>query len=206
MSPVLEKMAVGPGSAGILLSPEEFDALEDYDEGHRYELIHGVLVVSPIPSPAETGPNELLGYFLRHYQRSHKDGGALDDTLPQQYVRTATGRRIADRLIWTGLGRVPRPQKDVASIAVEFVSSGKRNRRRDYEDKRVEYRRAGIQEYWIFDRFERTLTVLRFQGKREKKLVLGEEEFYESPLLPGLQLSVREILEAADRGPEGDED
>ena len=49
-SPIL-----GPESAGMLMTPEEFDAVNDYDENYRYELIHGVLVVNPIPNPEETG-------------------------------------------------------------------------------------------------------------------------------------------------------
>ena len=100
------------------MSPEEFDAVEDYDEDYRYELVRGVLVVTPIPLADETGPNELLGNLLYHYQRNHPQGSSLDDTLPQQYVRTDVGRRLADRLIWTGLGRIADTRRDVATIAV----------------------------------------------------------------------------------------
>src|SRR5262245_46401944 len=116
----------------MLMTPEEFDQVEDYDEDYQYELVHGVLVVNPLPLPQETGPNELLGHLLYSYQEQFP--GCLDDTLPQQYVRTRTGRRIADRLVWTGLGRLADPREDTPTIAVEFVSAGKRNRKRDYVD------------------------------------------------------------------------
>ncbi len=43
---------LGLESAGILMSPDEFDAAADYDESFRYELIHGVLVVTPMASCA----------------------------------------------------------------------------------------------------------------------------------------------------------
>src|SRR5215471_6850268 len=119
---------LGLDSAGILMTPEEFDAVTEYDRNYRYELIHGVLVVNPIPSPEQTGPNELLAHLLWDYQQRHPQGAILDESLTQQYVRTAPARRIADQLIWTGLGRYPDPRKDVPSIAAEFVSSGKRNR------------------------------------------------------------------------------
>src|SRR5262245_35892257 len=157
-----EQLILGQDSAGLLFTPEEFDALDEYDPNFRYELIDGVLVVSPIPSAQETGPNELLGYFLLVYKHTHPQGSALDDTLPQQYVRTPSGRRLADRLIWTGLGRLANPKRDRASIGVEFVSAGRRNRRRDFVAKRREYREAKLQEYWIVDRFDRTLTVIRY--------------------------------------------
>jgi Uma2 family endonuclease len=112
-------------------------------------------------------------------------------------VRTTKSRRLADRLIWTGLGRVPNVRRDVARIAVEFVSAGRRNARRDYVDKRREYMEAGIAEYWIFDRFRRTLTVIR-KG-RKKELVVPENKTYQPPLLPGFELLVGQILMAADR-------
>lgn len=36
-------------SNGMLMTPEEFDAATDFDELYSYELIHGVLIVSPPP-------------------------------------------------------------------------------------------------------------------------------------------------------------
>src|SRR5947209_10899325 len=119
---------LGPQSAGVLMTPAEFDAIEEYDESCRYELVHGVLVVTPIPLAEETGPNELLGYSLLDYRAHHPQGSALDYTLPQQYVFTPTSRRIADRLIWTGLGRLPNRRRDLPSVAGEFVSAGQLDR------------------------------------------------------------------------------
>jgi Uma2 family endonuclease len=193
------KLTLGHESAGILMTPHEFDAVEDYDEDHRYELIHGVLVVSPIPSPQETGPNELLGNHLFVYQRYHAQGSNLDLTLPQQYVKVRGSRRLADRLIWAGLGYVPDPREELASIAAEFLSAGRRNRRRDYVDERQQYREAGLKEYWIIVRFQRTMTVLLFQDKRTTVKTITEDETYESPLLPGFQVPLADLLQAADR-------
>jgi hypothetical protein len=111
-SPVLaDKRVLGLESAGTLMTPREFDAIVDWDENYRYELIHGVLVVAALPLPMETGPNETLGVWLANYQMQ---GGVLDGTLPEQYVRTIDSRRRADRLIWVGLGRYPNVKKDLA--------------------------------------------------------------------------------------------
>lgn len=187
---------IGPGSAGMFLKPKEFDAITDYVRGYRYELIKGVLVVNAIPGPAQADPNETLGYMLRDYQKNHPKGGVLDTTLPEQYIRIGKERRQADRVLWTGLGRRPNVKKDVPTIAVEFVSAGKRNALRDYETKRVEYLSVGVAEYWIIDRFRRTLTVHRKTAK--KPIVVGEFETYETKLLPGFVLHLDEILVAAD--------
>jgi len=192
-------LVLGLDSAGILMTPEEFDAVTEYDENYRYALIHGVLVVNPIPSPEETGPNELLAHLLWDYQQRHAQGAILDESLTQQYVRTSPGRRLADQLIWTGLGRLPDPRKDVPSIAVEFVSSGKRNRERDYVEKKHEYGAAGLKEYWIFDRFLRTLTVVTYSATGTTESTIVEGSTYESPILPGFVVPLARILAAADR-------
>src|SRR5262249_615110 len=127
----------GPGSAGISMTPREFDQA-DFVEGWRYELIDGRLIVSPIPSEKESDPNEKLGTCPRNFRRSHPQGASLDATLPERLVKTGRNRRRADRLIWAGLGRQPR-RNETPSIIAEFVSSGKRDRERDYVEKRDEY-------------------------------------------------------------------
>jgi Uma2 family endonuclease len=153
--------------------------------------------------PEETGPNELLGRWLLNYREDHPQGSALDYTLPQQYVRTATSRRLADRLIWTGLGRTPNVRTDLPTIAVEFVSAGKRNRQRDYVDKRREYLAVGIKDYWIIDRFQRKLTVVRQAEPEPVEQVVAESDTYRPPLLPGFELPLAPLLAAADRLADG---
>ncbi|MBI3467124.1 MAG: Uma2 family endonuclease [Planctomycetes bacterium] len=190
---------IGPESAGILMTPEEFDGNTDYDDLYCYELVHGVLVVNPIPSEAEGGPNEELGYLLRDYQRRHPQGSALDDTLQERYLRTADSRRRADRVIWAGLGRRPRPKEDVPTMVVEFVSVGKVNRRRDYEEKRKEYLEISVAEYWIIDRFHRQVTVYRREPGKRAMQVVREDETYRTKLLPGFELPLAQLLAVADK-------
>jgi Uma2 family endonuclease len=145
------------------MTPEEFDALEpeDFVDHYRYELIRGVLVVTPHAGTAERDPNEELGYLLRRYRDDHPQGSALDQTLPEQTIPTTLNRRRADRAIWVGLGRIPDEEKDIPAIVVEFVSASRRDHRRDYEEKLQEYLAAGVREYWIIDRFRRIMTVNR---------------------------------------------
>ncbi len=52
------------------MTPEEFDATPEraFDDRYRYELIRGVLVVTPPPGSGERGPNDELGYLLRLLQ------------------------------------------------------------------------------------------------------------------------------------------
>lgn len=185
-------------SNGILMTPEEFDAVEEYDRDYRYELIHGVVVVRELPAAAEASANDHLGYLIRQSCTANQID-CFDDTLPSQYIFVASGnRRIANRLVWTGLGRAPNLRDDIPTIAIEFTSKSRRDRRRDYEEKRDEYRTHGIKEYWIIDRFRRSMTV--FRGTEE--IVLKETENYTTALLPGFELPLAKLLTYADRYPQ----
>jgi Uma2 family endonuclease len=188
---------LGPDSAGIRMTPEEYDEAE-FEEGYRYELIDGVLIVSPPPLLQESDPNDDLGHLVRTYQESHSNGKIIDATIPQCPIRTKRNKRIADRAIFIGLGRAPK-QGDIPAIAVEWVSKGKRNRQRDYEDKRDEYLEIGIQQYWLFDRFKRTLTVFMKRGDKVVKRVLRGNSIFKSYLLPGLELPLRRLFALANR-------
>jgi Uma2 family endonuclease len=190
------RLHLGPDSAGIHLLPREFDRAE-FEEGWRYELIRGVLVVSPSPLEEERDPNEELGYWLRRYKDTNPDGSVLDKTLPEQTVSTGANRRRVDRLLWIGLGRLP-TKHDVQSVIVEFVSKGKRNWQRDYVEKRDEYMAIRVKEYWLIDRFKRILTVFTRHGKRVKTRVVREDEVFTTPLLPGFELPLAHLLRLAD--------
>jgi Uma2 family endonuclease len=192
----------GPDSAGIFMTPQEFDRAE-FVEGYRYELINGVLVVSPIPLEKEASPNQYLGFLLLLYKHNQPSVSTMDDTLPERVIKAGKNRRRVDRVIWCGLGRQPR-RGDKPRILAEFVSAGKRNRTRDYEDKRDDYMSIDIDEYWVFDRFDRTLTVFYKQRKKIKKRVIPEGEIYATSLLPGFELPVADILAQADKWEETD--
>jgi len=180
---------------GVEMSPEEFDACDDWDELYRYELIRGVVIVSPIPLEGEVDPNEELGHWLRTYQEQNKDGKTLNSTLPERYVYLPNGsRRKADRVIWAGLGRKPKPKKDAPTIIVEFVSVSKRDHLRDYVHKRREYLSIGVKEYWIINRFRGDMTVFRSEGD----LTIKRDATYRIDLLPGFELPLAKLLNIAD--------
>ena len=192
-------LRVGPESAGVSMTPEEFDAIEDYDELYHYELIHGVLVVTPFASEAETKPNEILGHLLLSYQETHPQGSVLDETFYESYIRTRDSRRRADRLIWAGLGRMPDRQLDVPTIVVEFPAAGRVAWKRDYIEKRGEYLGLGVREYWVIDRFQRVMTVYFDDGGKPGERRVSEDEVYRTELLAGFELPLKRLLDAADK-------
>jgi len=82
------------------------------------------------------------------------------------------------------------------AIAVEFVSKRRRDRDRDYQEKREEYLAAGVLEYWVIDRFRRRMTV--YSSNRPEHVVL-EKDIYRTHLLPGFELPLARLLGVADR-------
>jgi Uma2 family endonuclease len=197
VAPKLRPLRLGPRSAGLLLTPKEFDRARG-QEGWRYELINGVLVVSPIPSRKERHPNEELGYWLRQYRDGHPQGSSLDLTLAEEEIKTKQNRRRADRAIWAGLGSDPE-EGETPTIVGEFVSEGKVKQERDYIAKRAEYREIGVRQYWVVDRFRRTLTVYSFEKEKDEEHLIPEGQKYAPPLLPGFELDLARLLAFADR-------
>jgi len=135
-----------------------------------------------------------LAYLLRDYQENHRSGKVVDGTLSEQEIKVGDNRRRADRAIWIGLGRKPKPAKDTPTIAIELVCRSARHQRRDYQQKRSEYAKAGVKEYRVIDRFARTMIVFRGKGKAQ---VINEVDVYSTPLMPGFELPLARVLEEA---------
>ncbi len=190
----------GPGSSGRMMSTDQFDAIrpEQFQRGCRYELINGVLVVSPQPGAGERDSNDELGYFLRQYRETLPHGSVIDGTLPEHTV-PATNRRRADRVIWTGLGRVPDLLKDIPWIVIEFVSKRRRDALRDYEVKRDEYLAAGVKASWVIDRFRRIMTVYYLRPDGPTCEIVTELQTYQTDLLPGFVLTLSRLFAKADQ-------
>jgi Uma2 family endonuclease len=193
-------------SNGQLMTLEQFEALspEDCDQRFRYELLHGVVIVSPPPSDGEIDANDELGHLLRLYQATPQ-GKCLDKTLFEREVKTKIGIRRVDRALWIGFGRPINSKRDRATILVEFVSPGRRSARRDYEQKRDEF---GAKEYWVIDRFRRTMTVFFQPPANPPERTVNETEIYTTPLLPGFELPLKPLMELANQytDDEGTED
>ena len=193
--PAVRRLRLGPRSAGMLLTTAEFDRAR-FREGWRYELINGVLVVSPTPARKERDPNEELGYLLRDLPGRSPSGLVVGfDTARKR--RSNASKTAEERTEPSGLGSdVIRKRAKHRRIIAEFVSWGKVNQDRDYVAKRAEYREIGVREYWVIDRFRRTLTVFSFGGESDQVRVIPETQNYETSLAPRFRTSAGAIAEA----------
>jgi Uma2 family endonuclease len=87
----------------------------------------------------------------------------------------------------------PRPAR-VPEFMFEIVSKSRKDRRRDYVEKRAEYHAIGVREYVIIDQFEKKVTVLTYEPDGYTEEVLSPLDVYETPLLPGLRVPISEIF------------
>ena len=91
-----------------------------------------------------------------------------------------------------------RSYPDGADLVVEIVSPGAQSRRRDFENKRDDYARGKVPEYWILDLEQETLLVLDLNGDRYD--LAGEfhrGQSATSVALPGMEVSVDAWLDSA---------
>jgi Uma2 family endonuclease len=75
---------------------------------------------------------------------------------------------------------------------VEVVSEGGEDR--DYNEKREEYLRVGVTEYWILDPRTRVMKVLQRAGDVWGEVTVAADATYRPHLLPGLEVRPGELL------------
>ena len=82
-------------------------------------------------------------------------------------------------------------------LVVEVVSSGKKNRERDLVEKRKQYAKRGIPEYWLIDPKNRSITVLALiEDSYVEHGVFQGSSRIQSATFGLLPLTAQEILEA----------
>ncbi len=198
---------IGPEDAGRRMTLDEFVAADGTD-GYLYELARGIVVVTQVPGINHGWIVQRTGDLFALYNRDHPGriiyrAAGSDCRLRLQGMQSD---RHPDQAVY--LTPPPRGKRTwhtwVPAIVVEVVS--KRGEDRDYVEKREEYLRCGILEYWIFDPYRRKLLVLRRELDVWVERELGESDRHETGLLPGLVVPVGEVLGAPLDEDEAEED
>src|SRR5262249_15807747 len=168
----------GPAGHGRRGSRDEFDRAEGQD-GHLYELGRGVIVVSDVPSPRHLVQVLAIREQLSEYRRSNPGRVAVIAGSGECKILIADleSERHPDVAVY----RTPPPDEDVwrswiPEIVIEVISPG--SEQRDYVEKREEYLRFGVQEYWVVDADRREVLVLRRTAGRWKERVVRPPEVY----------------------------
>ncbi|MCC6511233.1 MAG: Uma2 family endonuclease [Pirellulaceae bacterium] len=164
------------------------------------ELVNGRLEILPMP----TWLHQLILDFLlerikEHLRKTNCGGKILMAPLPTRlFARTI---REPD-LLYVKQENLPkdiRGYPDKIDLAIEIVSSGTEARQRDYVDKRADYAKAGVAEYWIVDPDDSLVTVLVLTaGEYQVAQECRPDDIARSVLLSGLEIPVNQIWALAD--------
>ena len=166
-------------------------------DGSRYEIIEGELIVSRSPSYEHQYTCLRLGRFLDEWNDRHKKGVAL----AAPGVIFADDDDVVPDVVWISRERLLRSVDkaghlhEAPELAIEVLSPGKENARRDREAKLELYSRRGVQEYWIVDWMQHQLEIYRReQADLQPVATLYHDDQLESPLLPGFSCLVSALF------------
>jgi Uma2 family endonuclease len=170
---------------------------EDYlrlpDDGNRYEIVEGVLYMSPAPSFDHQYALFELARLLGNYTREHRLGLVLVAPFD---VRLFVGADpVQPDLLFFRPGNLPAAGsaffQGIPDLIVEVVSPG--STRLDQYIKFGAYEKAKVPEYWLVDPRGRMVTVFSLdpaKGEYQEisRAVAGDQ--LTSPTFPGFVLPV----------------
>ena len=155
------------------------------DDGNRYELIEGEIIVSRAPGLPHQRVLGNIHALLRDYLKQNPVGEVLltpgvifdefNSAIPDAvFISQQSRRRIgaSERIM------------GAPELVIEVVSPGTENARRDRVVKRQLYGKHGVKEYWIADPENRSLEVYRLKRRTLAlmKTLIADDEVLSSVL------------------------
>ena len=150
----------------VLQRPLDADDLMAFpDDDKRYEIIGGQLVVSPSPSTRHQRISNRLNRALEAFLESTGTGEVFDAPLD---VRLSFYDVVQpDLLVVLNDRREIIQEQGIVgppNLVVEILSPS--SKMTDRVDKAALYARSGVEEYWIVDPIDETMTVYGLDGDR----------------------------------------
>ena len=182
-------------------TPQEFQhwlAERAASDLNHYELLRGRIVMSP-PAGWPHGSIEAnIVTALALFVRTHQIGLILGSSTGYDLPSGDTVEPDVSFLATASIEAGPTPQpgkfiRIVPTLVVEILSPA--TAQRDRTEKKALYEENGVEEYWIVDPKDRTVTRYHHAGRRfgrGKVFTVGDT--LRSRALPGLRLAVQEIF------------
>jgi len=164
--------------------------MEGYPEGdgNRYELIEGELHVTTQPHFAHQIVSDAILIALSTWSEQNSQGG-LAVSAPG--IILADDEAFAPDVVWYGAERLAAYSNPDGKfygppdLAVEVLSKGTKNEKRDRKLKPARYAFWGVREYWLADRFARVMQIYRPNGLTyQLAATLAMPDVITSPILP----------------------
>jgi hypothetical protein len=190
---------VGPKDDGRSMSLVEFD-LAEVQPGYNYELSRGTIDASDIPNQPHLAQikevkRQVHGYDYQHPGRIELIATGSECKI---LIPSLESERHPDLAIYKSIMPLG---SDIWSIwipdiVIEIVSAS--SEFRDYVEKREEYFKFGVREYWILNAFQRELRVLKRAGDDWSDHIIRPPKLYKSRLLPGFAFDCALVFAAAE--------
>ncbi len=171
---------------------------EDYaalpDDGHRYEIVNGVLVMTPPPTPEHQSINLRLSHYLFVHAELVGLGrvfaAPIDvDLGPKNVFQPDVIVLLNEHLDRVAAKKIIGAPDLVVEVASQ--STAAYDRLTKYEA----YARAGIAEYWIVKPASRTVEVLALEDGEYRSLgIFSGQVTLPSQIVPDLPVSVEQFF------------
>lgn len=168
-----------------------FDLERFPEDGNRYEVLDGELLVTPQAAPNHQSVAMRLSYALYHYCEATLVGetvgpGAVvwgkNELQPDiEILPVGSIRRGSE---WE---EFPAPM-----LVVEVLSPFAVSRRRDLDVKRIAYLTLGVPEYWVVDHENGQVHV--WSGGRAVKIVTDVLRWHPDPAIAPLEISLDKLF------------
>ena len=191
--------ALGVSADRLIVTPAPGSATEaDCARCERpTELINGTLVEKSVNYFSSKVAMQIVGLLFVYL----RENPIAEVSGPDGSVRMNGGNLRLPDIAVTRLDRVPSDRRERTlsvgpDLAIEVLSPG--NTAQEMSAKRAEYFASGVTEVWELDPLKKTGRVFR---ENECVRVLSAEDSFEGgDILPGLTVSISEVLNAAERG------
>ncbi|MCA3005546.1 MAG: Uma2 family endonuclease [bacterium] len=183
------------GYAGLRMTADDYLSLGETAD--RYELIDGVVVMSPSPSPQHGDAVAELIYQLKAFARLQ---------MPGARVLAETDLRLADTLVYrpdvmvfASTGQPARAAARLQSppdLLIEVLSPS--SMQLDLVTKRDDYGRFGVREYWVVDPADGAVRCFRLEAGVLQETAAGGDRLA-SAAVAGLVLDLTALRTALGR-------
>ena len=162
------------------------------DDGKRYEIIGGELIVSPAPRLDHQDVVGLWFMLLRLYVSANRLGKVY--TAPTD-VRLSPHNTVQPDILFVSRERLhicrPNYVDGAPDLIVEVLSD--RTRSIDLVQKRALYAMAGVPEYWLVDLLNQTITVLTLVDGEYRELE-ERDGIVRSLVVPNFEVVVADVF------------
>ncbi len=177
-----------------LISIYDFESLPD--DGNIYELFEGELSVAKAPSLKH---QELIGRFATILY-NYLDNNPIGQVWVTPGVIFDEYNSVIPDLVFVVKERISQIASGIhivgaPDLAIEIMSPGSENVRRDQVVKRQTYAKFGVKEYWVVEPMVEVVEISRLQENVLASVgVFRNADEISSSLLPDLKFTVKDVF------------